>query len=82
MKSTLYLNFDSDRENRIIIGKNPESLKPETPEETSLVLKQDIAILCEALINLITITDKNNYGDKKALVKACTDNINQLLDEG
>jgi len=81
MKNSIYIDIDTEREEPIMIGKPNEIAPPTTPEETKIMIINDISCLCEALSLMIRMSDKNGYGSKEDLVKASVMHLNNLLTE-
>lgn len=81
MKNSIYIDIDTDREEPILIGKPNEITPPANPEETKVMIINDISCVCEALSLLIRMSDKNGYASKEELVKASVMHLNNLLTE-
>lgn len=79
MKNAIFVEIDTEREQPIMIGKPPEIAPPTTPEETAVMLKNDIACLLEAMCSLIQMADQNSYGKKEDFIKASIDHLNAFL---
>lgn len=81
MKNAIYVEIDTEREQPVLIGKPPEIEPPTTQEETSEMIKNDIACLLEAMITLIHMADQNGYGKKEEYVQQSIDHLNRFLAE-
>lgn len=81
MKNAIYIEIDTEKEQPVMIGKPPEITPPSTPEETAIMVKNDIASLLEAACTLIHMADHNGYGKKEEFVKASIDRLNAFLIE-
>jgi hypothetical protein len=79
MKNTIYIDIDTEREQPILIGKGPETSPPETREEAGKMIVEDIACVCDALINLIHVADQNSYGTKESLIEKVKGQLNEYL---
>jgi hypothetical protein len=79
MKNALYIDIDTERDQKILIGKPPEITPPQTPEEAAKMITLDISCVCEALCTLIHMADQNGYATKEDLVKASMKYLNDLL---
>jgi hypothetical protein len=81
MKNTIFIDIDSEREKKIIIGKPDVLQKPEIPEEAKSMIIQDIADICDTLCELIHIADQSGYAKKNDLVNAAINSLNQFNTE-
>jgi hypothetical protein len=79
MKNTIYIDIDTDREQPILIGKGPETVPPTTREEAGKMIVEDIACVCDALINLIHVADQNEYATKKSLIEKIKAQLDEYL---
>lgn len=79
MKNTIYIDIDTEREQPILIGKGPETVPPTTREEAGKMIIEDIACVCDALINLIHVADQNEYGTKENLVEKVMIQLEEYL---
>jgi hypothetical protein len=79
MKNTIYIDIDTDREQPILIGKGPETTPPTTREEAGKMIVEDIACVCDALINLIHVADQNEYGTKEDLIEKVKSQLDEYL---
>jgi len=68
MKTLLLIDVDSDRSQKVILGK-PNEIKPPTNfEEAQLLVNTDVVCVCEALCALIDLADQNGYSKKDVMV--------------
>lgn len=79
MKNTIYIDIDTDREQPILIGKGPETVPPTTREEAGIMILEDIACVCDALINLIHVADQNEYATKEGLIEKVKAQLDEYL---
>lgn len=79
MKNAIYIDIDTEREQKVLIGKPPEITPPTTPEEASAMITLDISCVCEALCSLIHMADQSGYSTKEELVAASIKHLNDLL---
>ncbi len=79
MKNTIYIDIDTDREQPILIGKGPETVPPTTREEAGKMIVEDIACVCDALINLIHVADQNEYATKESLIEKIKAQLDEYL---
>lgn len=81
MKNSIFIDFDSERDQPILIGKPSDVTPPTTPQEAAKMLVTDISHVCEALCSLIHVADQNGYAAKEELIKASITHLNSLLIE-
>ena len=79
MKNTIYIDIDTDRDQPILIGKGPETVPPTTREEAGKMIVEDIACVCDALINLIHVADQNEYATKEVLIEKVKAQLDEYL---
>jgi hypothetical protein len=79
MQNTIYIDINTERERKVLIGKGPESEQPKTPEDAKDMVVIDIATICEGLCELIHVADQNGYGSKKDFVRVSIEKLNALL---
>ena len=79
MKNTLFIDLDTDREQKVLIGKPEGFPQPTTPVEAAKMINTDIACICEALCSLIHIADQNGYSKKEEMVSTSIKYLNDLL---
>jgi hypothetical protein len=70
MKTKITIDFDSERDNQIILIKEPSDEKPD--------LVADIIGTCAALCELIDYGSANKIVDKEASILAAIESLNQL----
>jgi len=78
MKNSLYIDFDTEREDPIRINKTEdlvEQLKDE--DEAKKMILNDMTTVCNALGTLIQIADDNGYFEAKKTSKMCIDYLNE-----
>lgn len=74
MKNSLFIDFDSEREDRIKISKSEDILKKiETDGSTKQMVVDDLTTVCNALGALIQVAHDNNIANKTDSVKVCID---------
>ena len=81
MKTTIFIDVDTERENPIIITKPETISQPTTPEEAKAMLLTDIGCICETLCRLIHLSDQSGYIPKKELVETSIIVLNDMLNE-
>jgi len=81
MKNTVYVDIDTERERKVLIGKGSDSEVPTTAEEAKEMIIVDIACLCEGLCELIHVANQNGYGSKEGFIAASIEQLNKLLVE-
>jgi len=79
MKNTIYIDIDTERKQPILIGKGSEIPAPETREEAGKMIVEDIACVCDALINLIHVADQNSYATKESLIEKVKGQLDEYL---
>lgn len=79
MINSIFIDIDTDRDKPIIFGKPPDITPPSNKEEAREMILNDIICLAQALKTLIIMADENEYADKKELVVASIDTINEAL---
>lgn len=79
MINSIFIDIDTDRNKPIIFGKPPDITPPSNKEEAREMILNDIICLAQALKTLIIMADENEYADKKELVVASIDTINEAL---
>ena len=78
MKNTLYIDFDTEREDPIRINKTEdlvEQLKDDGEAKKMILL--DMTTVCNALGTLIQVADSSGYFDAKHTAKLCVDYLNE-----
>lgn len=79
MKTLLLIDIDSDRQQKVILGK-PNEIKPPTNfEEAQLLVNTDVVCVCEALCALIDLADQNGYSKREVMVTEAIKNLTDLL---
>jgi hypothetical protein len=79
MKTLIYIDVDTEREKPISIS-HPDSITlPTTPEESRVMITNDIACVFDVLLELIHIADQSGYGTKKEFATACTKYLNDFM---
>lgn len=77
MKNIIYLDYDSERENNEIrIGK-PNQEQPKDKESEIELINQDLELMTNGLIKLITEADKLGYWDKSKILTEVVDKLNK-----
>jgi hypothetical protein len=76
MKNTVLIDFDSEREKKVIIGKPSVIEQPQDEASAKAMIIDDISCVCEALCELIHIADQNNYGNKEDLTRVSISLLN------
>jgi hypothetical protein len=77
MKNIIYLDYDSERENNEIrIGK-PYQEQPKNKESEIELITQDLELMTNGLIKLITEADKLGYWDKSTILTEVVDKLNK-----
>ncbi len=80
MKNIIVIDYDSERDEPIIIAK-PNSKEPTTPEESKAVIIDDINCVAQTLVRLINIADSSNFAKKVDLADTVILFMNQLKTE-
>ncbi len=78
MKTIVTIDFDSERERALILSKPTETPKPETSEEASKMLSEDLACMTMGLMLLIDVGSKMGYCNKVEIIKSCINELNKL----
>ena len=74
MKNSLFIDFDSEREDKIKISKSEEMLKDmEVNNSTKQMVLDDLTTVCNALGTLIQVAHENNIADRGNSAKVCID---------
>lgn len=81
------MDFDSERENVLLIAKSAEFEIPTTREGEIELVKNDITILIEALNALLSVSVENDFFSREQIIddyiKKITDNYSlTLVDNG
>ena len=77
MKNIIYLDYDSERENNEIrIGK-PNQEQPKDKESEIELINQDLELIINGLIKLITEADKLGYWDKSTILTEVVEQLNK-----
>ncbi len=79
MKNVMIVDIDTDRDRKILIGKSPDTTRPETQDDAINMVNFDIISLTEALCELIYVADLNGYGLKDDYVGHATERLKLLL---
>lgn len=79
MINAIFIDIDTDREKPIIFGKPPDITPPSNKEEAKEMILNDIICLAQSLKTLIIMAQDNEYGNKKDLVIACVNTLNEAL---
>jgi hypothetical protein len=79
MINSIFIDIDTDRNKPIVFGKPPDITPPSNKEEAREMILNDIICLAQALKTLIIMADENEYADKKELVIASINTINEAL---
>ena len=80
MKNSLFIDFDSEREDRVKITKPEEMVKliQNSENERQMVI-DDMTSCVNALGTLIQIAHDNNIADRKASAQLCVDYLNETF---
>jgi hypothetical protein len=79
MTNSIFIDVDTEREKPIIFGKPPDITPPSTQEEAKEMILNDIICVAQSLKTLIIMAHENEYGNKKDLVIASVNTINEAL---
>ena len=79
MKTKIYIDVDTERAKPISISHPDTTELPKTPEESRIMITNDIACVFDVLLELIHIADQSGYGSKKEFVNACTKYLNDFM---
>lgn len=79
MINSIFIDVDTDRDKPIVFGKPPDITPPSNKEEAKEMILNDIICLAQALKTLIIMAEENEYSNKKELVVACVNTINEAL---
>jgi len=69
MKNTVYIDFDDERDNKVIIGKPPEIAQPTNEEEAGVMIANDISTITIALNTLLDVSSDSGFGTKEELIE-------------
>jgi hypothetical protein len=81
MVNTIFIDIDTERNRPIIFSKPPDITPPTTKEEAKKMILNDVICLAQSLKTLIIMAHENQYADKKELLVACVNTINEALTE-
>ena len=81
MTNQIFIDVDTERERPIIFSKPPHISPPETKEEESTMIVNDIISLAHALKYLILIAGHKLYADKQALIDGIVKTVNEAISE-
>lgn len=80
MKNSLFIDFDSEREDKIKISKSEEMLKDmEVNDSTKQMVLDDLTTVCNALGTLIQVAHENNIADRINSAKVCVDYLTETF---
>lgn len=79
MKSVIFIDIDSDRQQKVIIGKPQDVSLPTDFESAKTMVNTDIVCMCEALCTLIHLADQNKYAKKEVLITEVIKNLTDML---
>jgi hypothetical protein len=79
MINSIFIDVDTERDKPIIFGKPPDITPPSTKEEAKEMILNDIICVAQSLKTLIIMAHENEYANKKDLVIACANTINEAL---
>ena len=80
MKNSLFIDFDSEREDKIKISKSEEVLKNmEVDSATKQMVIDDLTTVCNALGTLIQVAHENNIADRFNSAKVCIDYLTETF---
>jgi hypothetical protein len=79
MTNSIFIDVDTERDKPIIFGKPPDITPPSTKEEAKEMILNDIICVAQSLKTLIIMAHENEYANKKDLVIACVNTINEAL---
>ena len=78
MKNKIFIDFDTDREQQLMLSKPPE-FTPTTREGVEAMLKDDLSCLTETIISIIDMAHNNEYFNrfvlKDIVIKILNDSI-------
>lgn len=78
MKTSLFIQIDTDKEFPITLSKPSEISPPETDEDKKIMVLNDIAALIETLSLMINVADEKKYGEKNQLINAAIQRLEDL----
>jgi hypothetical protein len=80
MKNSLFIDFDSEREDKIKISKSEEMFKKfeDTGSSKQMVI-DDLTTVCNALGTLIQVAHENNIADKAESAKLCIEYLTETF---
>ena len=81
MENILYINYDSERERIVELGKNDGFVQPTTQEENKVQLYDDLESVFQTLVYLIDVIEASGNGEKKKLLTTCVNKLNTLIEE-
>ena len=78
MKNIIIITLDTDSEEPLKIGRPLDIPQPTTPEETRIVVNNDIVLLNEALMYMIKMGSQNGYCDRLEVTNKCLTDLYKL----
>lgn len=81
MKNIVIIDRDTEREIKIIIRKPESESKATTPDESKMVIINDISATTEGLLTLVKIANDSGYMDADKSAKLIISYFEKFLDE-
>lgn len=78
MKTSLFIQVDTDKEFPITLSKPSDFSAPENDDEAKDMIMNDITSLTETLCLMINVSSEKKYGDKNQLIDAVITRLNDL----
>ncbi len=78
MKTSLYIQVDTDLINPISLSKPSDQPQPENDEESKVMVMNDITALTETLCLLINVATEKKFSEKNHLINAVIQRLEDL----
>lgn len=78
MKTSLYIQVDTDLENAISLSKPSDITPPETEDEAKEMIMNDITALTETLCLMVNVATEKKYSEKNQLINAIIQRLEDL----
>lgn len=78
MKTSLYIQVDTEQQYPINLSKPSDQPQPETEEEAQVMVINDITALTETLCLLVNVAAEKKYSDKNHLINAIIQRFEDL----
>jgi hypothetical protein len=78
MKTSLYIQVDTDQIHPISLSKPSDQPQPETDEEAKVMIMNDITALTETVCLLINASSEKGFSEKNQLINAVIQRLEDL----